>query len=167
MNTLLLESVEYDDLIKYEVTLITGHSNEDLYVEGIVKFHIFNTESEAQLCFHRLRHIIHIRPYLALKQFNRFRNTGVKNSLGHCAGLTIRHCVTRPDGSQSVWEAVAGEKISYSNENSIKVFDTIASFVSAHYIAEHPTRRSGNAWEECEAWIGDWVKMAMIREILV
>lgn len=168
---LLLETMKCGGLVEYSVTLITGStSEEDCYVEGVDKTHIFATEAEAQRCFEQLRHIAKIRPYAALKKFNRYgKSTPTKMPLSKCVGQSkrIRHCVKRPDGTKHYWQAVlAGEEIAYPGENSLQWFKSLNAFVSAHYLEEHPTRKSGNGWEECETKIyGEWVKMGVVREI--
>ena len=172
MNTLLLETMKCQGTVEYSVTLITGTtSEEDLYVEGVDKTHIFATQAEAISCFEQLRPIAKIGHYAALKRFNRYgKSTPVKLPLSKCVGKSkrIRHCVKRPDGTKSYWQAVlAGEEIAYPGENSLKWFGSLNAFVSAHYADEHPTRKGGNGWEECETLIfGEWVKMAVVREVL-
>ena len=173
MNMLLLEQMICFGEAKYSVTLVTGqtHEHEDLYVEGVEKTHHFETEADAQVCFEYLRYIAKIHPYPALKAFNRYNRTRIQAPLSKCVGHTqrIRHCVKLPNGSKSYWNAVlSGERIIYSDANSVKVFKTLGAFASAHYKMEHPTRKSGKGWEECETIIhGEWVTMAMMREIRV
>jgi hypothetical protein len=171
MNMLLLETMKCRGTVEYSVTLITGTSEEDLYVEGVDKTHIFETEAEAQLCFEKLRPIAKLGAYAALKRFNRYgKSAPVKLPLSKCVGKTkrIRHCVKRPDGTKSYWQAVlADEEIAYPGENSLKWFGSLNAFVSAHYTDEHPTRKGGNGWEECETLIfGEWVKMGVVREVV-
>jgi len=169
---LLLETMKCGGIVEFSVTLITGSTSEDdLYVEGVDKTHIFATEAVAQRCFEQLRHIAKIDSYTALKRFNRYGKSGpTKMALSKCVGHTkrIRHCVKLPDGSKSCWHAVlAGEEIAYPGENSLKWFGSLNAFVSAHYKAEHPTRKRGNGWEECETKMyGEWVKMGVVREVV-
>lgn len=170
---LLLETVKCYGSVEYAVTLITGTTDEyqDLYVEGVDKTRVFATEAEAQRCFDHLRHITKNRPYAALQQFNRYGKSGpTKLPLSKCVGPSkrIRHCVKRPDGTKSYWQAaLCGEEIAYPGENSLKWFGSLNAFVSAHYTDEHPTRKSGNGWEECETKIyGEWVKMGVVREVI-
>lgn len=169
---LLLETMKCQGDVEFSVTLITGTTNEDqdLYVEGVDKTHIFATEAEAQRCFEHLRHITKNRPYAALQQFNRYGKSGpTKLPLSKCVGQTkrIRHAVKRPDGTKSYWQAVlCGEEIAYPDKDGVKFFASLNAFVTAHYTAEHPTRKRGNGWEECETKIyGEWVKMCIVREI--
>lgn len=172
MNMLLLETMKCGGTVEFSVTLITGTtSEEDLYVEGVDKTHIFATEAEAQRCFEQLRSIAKIGPYAALKRFNRYgKSSPTKLPLSKCVGQSkrIRHCVKLPDGTRSYWHAVlAGEEIAYPGENGLKWFGSLNAFVSAHYVDEHPTRKSGNGWEECETKIyGEWVKMSVVREVV-
>lgn len=169
---LLLETMKCGGIIEYSVTLITRTtSEEDLYVEGVDKTHIFTTETEAHRCFEQLRPITKLDPYTALKRFNRYgKSWPTKLPLSKCVGKSkrIRHCVKRPDGSTSYWNAVlCGEEIAYPGENSLKWFGSLNAFVSAHYADEHPTRKSGNGWEECQTVIfGEWVKMGVVREVV-
>jgi hypothetical protein len=80
----------------------------------------------------------------------------------------IRHCVKRPDGTKSYWQAVlCGEEIAYPDDSGLHYFASLTAFVHAHYLAEHPTRKRGNGWEECETMVfGEWVKMSVMREIV-
>ena len=171
MNQILLEQMICGGVVEYSVTLITGTtSEEDLFVEGVDKTHIFETEAESLRCFEKLRPLAKVDSYTALKRFNRYGKSGpTKMALSVCVGKSkrIRHCVKRPDGTKSVWQAVlAGEEIAYPGENSLKWFGSLNAFVSAHYTDEHPTRKSGNGWEECETLIfGEWVKMGVVREV--
>jgi hypothetical protein len=154
---------------EYGVTLITGQTGEnELYVEGVEKTHLFETEEESLVCFKHLRHIVKNRPLAALEQFNRYKKNG-KVPLSKCVGHTkrVRHCVKRPNGTKSYWNAtLSGEKIVLTTETHTMVFSTLGAFASAHYKAEHPTRKIGKGWEECETIIyGEWVKMAVMREV--
>jgi len=170
MNLVLLEQMRCGG-VEFSVTLITGTtSEEDLFVEGVDKTHIFATEAESIRCFEKLRPIAKLDHYTALKRFNRYGKSGsTKMPLSECVGKSkrIRHGLKRPDGSKSYWHAVlAGEEIAYPGDNSLKWFGSLHAFVSAHYADEHPTRKSGNGWEECETLIfGEWVKMGIVREV--
>jgi hypothetical protein len=173
MNMLLLETMKCGGKVEYSVTLITGTTDEDVdfYVEGVDKTRIFETEAEALRCFEQLRPIAKLDPYTALKRFNRYgKSSPTKLPLSKCVGKSkrIRHCVKRPDGTKSYWQAVlAGEEIAYPGDNTLKWFGSLNAFVSAHYTDEHPTRKSGKAWEECETLIfGEWVKMSVVREVV-
>lgn len=170
---LLLETVKCFGNVEYGVTLITGTTNEDLdlYVEGVDKTHLFASETEARHCFEHLLPIAKIGPYAALKRFNRYgKSRPTKPPLSKCVGETkrIRHCLNRPDGTKSYWQAILqGEEISYPDENGIKRFASLNAFVAAHYADEHPTRKCGNVWEECETKMyGEWVKMSIVREVV-
>ena len=173
MNTLLLEIMKYGENVEYSVTLITGTTNEDLdlYVEGVDKTRLFATEAEAQRCFDQLRPIAKNSPYMALHQFNRYGKSDlIKMPLSKCVGKSkrIKHCVKRPDGTKSCWQAVlCGEEIVYPHEDGVQYFPSLNAFVSAHYAAEHPTRKRGNGWEECETKMyGEWVKLCVVREVV-
>lgn len=173
MNLVLLEKVICGGVVEFSVTLVTGQTSndEDQYVEGVEKTHIFATEAEAQRCFENLRHIARNLPYAALQQFNRYGKSGpTKLPLSKCLGHTkrIKHCVKRPDGTKSVWNAVlCGEEIAYpDDQGKLHFFASLNAFVSAHYKAEHPFRTRGNGWDECETVIyGEWVKLAVMREV--
>jgi hypothetical protein len=174
MNMLLLEQMKCCGETHYSVTLVTGQTSNDeaQFVEGVEKTHKFDTESESQICFEHLRFIAWLSPYEALKKFNRYvKPKPPKLPLSKCVGQTkrIKHCVKRPDGSKSVWHAVlCGEDIAYTDDNGIRFFHSLHAFVSTHYKAEHPTRVCGNGWEECQAVVyGEWVKLAVMREVRV
>lgn len=76
MNQLLLETITCCGVTEYSVTLVTGQTSEDFYVEGVEKTHAFATEEEAERCFKHLLHIVKNTPFSALKQFNRYGKTG-------------------------------------------------------------------------------------------
>jgi hypothetical protein len=168
MNSLLLEIVKCYGDVEYAVTLITGDTDRDLYVEGVDKSHTFATEAEAQCCFEKLCYIKDLSPYAALKKFNRYKTRSIKLPLSKCVGHTkrIRHCVHRPDGTKSYWDAVlCGEVITLTDT---QCFKSLRAFVEAHYLAEHPFRKGGNGWEECETILyGEWVKLGLVREVAV
>lgn len=168
MNMLLFEVLKCYGDTEYSVTLITGQPEEG-FIEGVDKTHTFATEAEARTCFEHLRHLTRLTPYAALQQFNRYNKT-VQVDLSKCVGHTkrIRHCLKRPDGTKSTWQAVlSGEHILYEDETHLNLFKTLGAFVSAHYKAEHPTRKGGNGWKECETIIyGEWVKLEVVREVV-
>lgn len=168
---LLLETVTCAGNVEYGVTLITRTTCEDSYIEGVDKTHLFATEAEATRCFEQLRRITKNHPYAALQQFNRYGKSGpTKLPLSKCVGKSkrIKHGVKRPDGTKSYWHAVlCGEEIVYPDANGAHYFKSLHAFVAAHYRAEHPTRKRGNGWEECETKMFDeWVKMSVVREVV-
>lgn len=174
MNLLLLEQVKCGDTTEYAVTLVTGQTDDEdsHYVEGVEKTRTFATEEESIRCFEQLRPIAKYTPYAALKRFNRYCNPNrIKMDMSQCLGPTkiLQHRVTRPDGTISVWKAVvSGGEIAYPGTDGLAFFPTLGAFASAHYKCEHPTRKSGNGWDECETLVyGEWVKMSVMREIRV
>jgi len=172
MNQLLLETITCCGVTEYSVTLVTGQTteHEDLYVEGVEKTHKFKTEDEAKRCFKHLIHIVKNTPFAALKQFNRYGKTGRDTThfaafVGHTR--RIRHGVKLADGSKSYWTAQVWDYQLVRNDGTcVKFYDTLGAFASAHYKDEHPTRKTGKGWDECETLIfGEWVKMSVMREI--
>ena len=171
MNMLLLETVNCCGNVEYGVTLITRTTCEDSYIEGVDKTRLFASEAEAKRCFERLRPIVKIHPYAALQQFNRYGKSGpTKLPLSKCVGKSkrIRHALKHPDGTKTYWHAVlCDEEIVYPTDNGAQYFNSLNAFVAAHYLAEHPTRKRGNGWEECETkMFGEWVKMGVVRELI-
>jgi hypothetical protein len=172
MNLVLLEKLICGGDTEYSVTLVTGQTSEeeDQYVEGVEKTHIFATQAESERCFESLRHLARASPYEALKRFNRYgKSKPTKLPLSKCVGPThrIKHCVKRPDGTLSVWQAVlCGEEVAYPGDNGLKFFPSLTAFSSAHYAEENPSRKGSNGWEECKTLIyGEWVKLAVVREV--
>ena len=71
----------------------------------------------------------------------------------------IRHCISRPDGTQSVWDAVSDSDYNIIYEVSVYTLDT---FVNAHYIAQGITSWKGKGWDECEIrMFEEWFKLAL------
>lgn len=171
MNSLFLTKMT-SDRVEYGVTLLTGSKCDDYdrYVENMEKTKVFETEEEAKHCFKNLAHITKNRPYAALKQFNQYgKSRRTILPLSKCVGHTnrIRHRIKHSDGTYSYWHAtLVGEKIVRANENNTHIYSTLGEFVTHHYKSEHPTRKCGKGWDECETKIfGEWVKMAVMREI--
>lgn len=175
MNQLYFGKLLREDNHEFRVTLVTEQSEgSDDYINGIEKTRHFDTEEEALTCFNALRPIVLASPYSALKKFNRHGKPPVHLPLSQCVGPTkrIRHGVVSPGGSVSYWYAIvvtlpSGEKLVRDDNNTgLKFHNTLGALATAHYKEVHPTRKKGRGWDECETHVsGEWVKMAVMREI--
>ena len=84
--------------------------------------------------------------------------------LSKCVGhmKDIRHWFYLPNGAKSIWHAVLnGETIVYKDT----VFESLHSFVMAHYDAESMDFEPMDCWEDCETNVyGEWKPLAEMRD---
>lgn len=95
----------------------------------------------------------------AKKLFDRgcsFYATNQKLSLVLKEGQQVRH-ILKLQNDLCIREAIySGGFIVYNSRQ----YNSLNSFVSSHYKAVHPTRTTGNAWQQCETLVdGEWVNL--------
>ena len=168
MNKLFNVTCMNGGVPEYSVTLIAGVSQvegeDDKFLRRVIKTRQFQNSVDAKKFFDHLKHITRNRPFAALQQFC---GVGGKTKLNTVLekNQTVRHRVNCPDGTYSIWIArFNGVNLEREDEKGITTYTTLGQFVSAHLKEEHPTRKTGDSWKECETKMkGRWMRMRVAR----
>ena len=147
-----------DENGKFKVTLITR--SDDPLTNDLTRVKLFNGEGEAMFFMDYLRKHFKNDSVDVLEYFmdNKKKLCDILSE-----GQQIQHRLKRLDGTDSDWVGVIqGKHILFEGN----IYKSLNAFMVAHYKAEHPTRKPGNGWKECEAFVNShWVKLYVLRSI--